>query len=216
MFAEDDKLVGLRDELFPDYVKTVLASDIYAACTISKDLRDSMINMPMRAAWIAGHSVAYFIDKLLTQQIDNSIVGRFPYDYRETRIPKCGYPYMEYYSPKGKLHIKKVDKAHKLPAAAVHRISNSLSNAILLNYGSEFTGNVPYALLTFGHKRLDLSFVKLGFPKPDYSDWAGYWDISEKISKEFTEEILKQKGPELKEEYQEKISKKYELKLKGE
>lgn len=216
MFAEDDKLHQLREELFPDSVKTLVATNIYAACTISKDLRDSMVNMPMRASWIAGHALAYFIDKLITQQIDISMIGRFPYDYRETRIPKCGYPYMEYYSQKGKFHIKKVDRAQRLPMAAVHRLSNSLANTNLLNYGSEYTGNIPFALITFGHKRLDLSFIELGFPKPDYSDWAGYWDISDKISKELAEEILKQREPELKEEYQEKINKKYELKLKGE
>ncbi len=213
---QDHKFDNLCEELFPDSVKTMVATNIYAACTISKNLRDSMINMPMRASWIAGHSLAYFIDKLLTGQIDNSTVGKFPYDYRETRIPKCGYPYMEYYSPKGKFHIKKVDKEHRLPTAAVHRISNSLANTVLLNYGSEYTGNVPFALITFGHKRLDLSFIELGFPKPDYSDWADYWGISDKISKELAEEILLQKEPELKEEYQEKIVKRYELKLKGE
>lgn len=215
----DIELNELRDNMFSDSVKTMIATNIYVACEMSKDLRNSLINMPMRASWFAGHALGFFIDKLMTEQIDHSIVGKFPYNYRETRIPKCGYPYIEYYSENGKFHIKKVDKEKCLPKTAVHRVSNALSNRFFLDLGPEHIPvgvNVPFSLITYGHKKFELSFVNLGFPKWDYSEWANHWDISDGISKEVAEIIMSRKAPELKEEYKETVIKKFELKLKGE
>lgn len=215
---EDENLNQLRDDMFSESVKTMIATNIYVACNMSKDLRDSLIYMPMRAGWFAGHALGFFIDKLMTEEIDNSVVGRFPYNYRETRIPKCGYPYVEYYSANGKFHIKKMDKPEKLPKAAVHRVSNALVNKFFLDFGPEYIPdgvNVPFGLITYGHKKFDLTFISLGFPTWDYSGWANHWEITDNISKERAETIMTHKAPELKEEYQEQIVKKYELKLKG-
>ncbi len=214
----NDKLDALYDELFPDSVKTTIATNIYVACEMSRELRDSLINMPMRASWLAGQALGFFIDKLMTEMIDQSMVGKFPYNYREIRIPKCGYPYIEYYSTNGKFHVKKVNRAKVLPKAAVHRVSNALSNHYFLDFGPEYVPvgiNAPFALITYGHKKQDLTFVEIGFPKWDYSCWAEQWDISKMISTEVAEQIMVHKGPELKEEYQEIIEKKFELKIKG-
>lgn len=219
LFSENNiELNALQEEMFSDSVKTAIATNIYVACQMSRELRDNMINMPMRASWLAGQALGFFIDKLMTELIDQSMVGKFPYNYREIRIPKCGYPYIEYYSTKGKFHIKKTDKPKLLPKAAVHRRSNALSNKYFLDFGPEYIPvgvNAPFALITYGHKKLEFNFIKLGFPKWDYSDWADQWDISETISKEVAEKIIIHKGPELKEEYQEIIEKKFELKIKG-
>mgnify|MGYP000930043290 CR=1 FL=1 len=219
LFGYDEALVALRNELFPESIRTMLATNIYAACAMSRNIKDSLINMPKRASWIAGHSFAYYIDKLVTAQIDKSVVGKFPYSYQEIRIPKCGYPYMEYYSDYCKFHIKKAEKAERLPKAAIQRVSNSLSNEMFLDFGPEYIPveeNKPFALITYGHKGFDLTFIELGFPKWDYSDWVGNWDIAKNISKDVAEDILKNKEPELREEFNEKIVKGFELKLKGE
>jgi hypothetical protein len=210
-----DELNELCEELFPDSVKTMIATNVYAASKMSKNLRDSWVNMPMRMSWFAGHSFGFFIDQLMSKQIEESVIGKFPYSYRELRIPKCGYPYMEYYSDKGKFHIKKADKPERLPKAAIQRISNAQSNGFL-DYGPDYIPQVednPFALITYGHRGFDLRFIEIGFPETDYSDWKGYWDISQNISKEIAESVLKDKEPELKEEYQE-IVQKYSLKLK--
>lgn len=212
------ELEVVRDELFLETTKVTIASNIFAACQMSKDLRDSMINLPKRASWFAGHALPYFIDRLLSVQIDNSVLGRFPYNYREVRIPKCGHPYVEYYSEIGKFHIKKVSKAGKLPDSAIHRRSNATSNQCLLNLGPEFTPggvNVPFSLITYGHTRFNLDFIYLGFPKWDYTEWADNWDISNAVSREVAEDIRTGKGPALKEEYQEKIIRTFNLTFKG-
>ena len=216
--SSDVKLDELRDQMFPDSVKTMIATNVYVACEMSKDLRDNLINMPMRATWIAGIALGFFIDKLMAEQIDLSIVGKFPYHYREIRIPKCGYPYIEYYSDNGKFHIKKVNKAEHLPNAAVHRVSNALSNQFFLDFGPEYipTGvNVPFGIITFGHYKFERPFISLGFPKWDYSGWADRWDVSDRISREIAETIMSRKAPAIREEFQENIMKKFELKIKG-
>jgi hypothetical protein len=214
------KVDDLYEIMFPQQVRKVIASSIYAASNLSKELRDGLINLPMRASWLAGTTFPVFIDKIMAEQIDNIDIGKFPYCYGENRIPRCGYPYVEYYSPEGKFHIKKNNKPEKLPKAAVHRISNSLSNILFLDYGEEFVPpniSVPFALVTYGHIRFELSFIQVGFPTHNYTGWEAEkrWNIVNDVSKEMVENIQQGKVGELKEELQEQITQEFNLKIKG-
>ena len=214
----------VRDQfemMFPKSVRTVISSSIYTANQWSKELKNSLISLPMRGSLFAGHAFPIFIDKIMASQIDKLEVGNFPYDYGEHRIPKCGYPYVEYHSPFGKFHIKKLEKAEKLPKAAVHRLSNSVSNLIFLELGDEYIPpnlGVPFGLVTYGHYKFDLTFIQVGFPTADYKEWADNkrWSIVDDVSKEMVEEIRHGAAGQIKEEFQETILKKFTLKVKGE
>lgn len=183
-------------QMFPQQARQILASSVYVASKMSKSLRDEMISIPRRASMLAGHAFPVFIDRLMAKQIDEIDVGQFPYQYREITIPKCGHAYIEYHSPIGKFHIKKSNKANALPKAAVHRVSNAMSNKIFLDLGSEYipeNTSVPFSLITYGHKNFNITFIQIGFPTWDYSGWeSNYcWDISGDISKELVEYIEK-------------------------
>lgn len=211
--------VDAFQEMFPKNVRTTIASSIYLASCMSKELRDSMVNIPRRGAMLAGHAFPVFIDKLIAAQIDQVAIGNFLYNYREFKIPQCGYAYIEYHSNVGKFHIKKSNKEEKLPNAAVHRISNAESNMVFLDFGPEFipeNTTVPFALITYGHKHFDLSFINIGFPAHDYSGWSDGFQMSimDDISKDAVENIRANVGGKIKEEFQEQITQQFKLNLK--
>lgn len=215
-----EQLTGLREELFPDAVKTLVASNIFVACEMSKQIAygAEMINLPRRATWLAGHSLPFFIERLMTKAIDQSMVGKFPFNYREEKVPRGAFTYVEYYCSLGKFHIKKVPKEGKLPPASYHRVSNALANKLALDFGPNYIPqgvHVPFSIITYGHTKFNLEFIGLGFPKYDYSGWADNVAISDSVSKETVETIRKENAPALKEEFQEKIEKNFDLKLKG-
>lgn len=215
------KLSEQFEIMFPQSVRTVLSSSIYLASQWSKELRNSLVSLPMRGSLLAGHAFPVFIDKIVASQIDKLEVGNFPYDYGEHRIPKCGYPYVEYHAPFGKFHIKKLERAEKLPKAAVHRLSNSMSNLIFLDFGDEYVPpnlGVPFGLVTYGHYKFDLTFMQVGFPSADYKGWidSKRWNIANDISKEMVEQIRQGATGQIKEEIQETILQKFTLKVKGE
>jgi len=214
-----EQLIQLREELFPDAVKTLVASNIYVACEMSKQVAcGEMAKTPRRATLIAGHSLPFFIERLMTKAIDQSVVGKFPYHYREEKVPKGAYTYVEYYSSLGKFHIKKVKKEGKLPSAAYHRISNALSNKLILDFGPEYIPQgvyVPFSIITYGHTKFSLDFINLGLPFYNYTGWADIIPISDSVSPEMVENIKKENVPELKEEFRGRIEKQPLVKLKG-
>jgi hypothetical protein len=197
--------------LFSDDSKAIIASTIYVACGMSKNVCDDMINMPNRASWLAGLSLPFFIERLLANQIDQNQIGKFPFYYREVKSPKSAFSYIEYYSDTVKFHIKKVRKVEKLPTSANHRTSNAKVNQLFLGFGPEFVPqgvNVPFGIITYDHFKFDLKFICLGFPKYDYTDWQNpHLSIMEYISKEMSEYIKKENDLALKEEYKEKVEK---------
>lgn len=205
--------------MFSDKAKETIATSIYVACNMSKNMKNEMLTIPRRAAMLAGHAFPVYIDKILTSQIDSFDLNTFPYNYREDTIPKCGYSYIEYHNENGKFHIKKSDKKAKLPKSSVHRRSNAQSNLIFLDFGEEYVPSnvsVPFALITYGHKRFDLSYILIGYPSYDYSGWQDniLWNISNYISKERAEFIRNTYSENIEEEFRENITKTYNLKLK--
>lgn len=210
-----EKIKGI---MFSEHTTKVLVSTIYAACEISKKSAQDMINLPMRAFWREAYSLQFHIDKLLTKEIERAGIGKLPYHYREIKIPGCGYPYSEYYSEYGRFHIKKVSKKWKLPDAKKQRVSNAQSNKIFLDFGEEFILKDdinPFAIVTFGHKKFIPSFVVIGYPEYDYSEWAERWDVTTLVSREIVEQIRRENESELKDEFREFIERKPILSLKG-
>ena len=204
--------------MYPEQVTQILASTIYAACSISKSMTENYINIPHRGALIAGQTFPFNIDRLLTKQIDTNEVGKFPFLYRENEVAGVSFPYIEYYSDIGKFHIKKSTTIDKLPQARVHRISNAQSNRIFLDFGDEYIDknlDQVYGLISYNHKRFNMKYIVAGIPEYDYSGWAFKLDITTHLSKDLMEDIKKENEARLKEEFNEAIVKKYNLKLKG-
>ena len=76
---------------------------------------------------------------------------------------------------------------------------------------------MPYAIITFGHSKFNLEYVGIGFPEGDYSGWASeFIDISDSVVLSLVENIKRDKGESLREEFinQEEIQDKILVSLK--
>lgn len=207
------------ENIYNDNVAMIIATNIFAAAHISKNIKKEYLNLPKRGSWLAGYALPFTIDKLLTQEIDKIEVGNFPFDYREERINGRYFPYVEYFSSDFRFHVKKSNCEHKLPEIRKFRLSNAQTNRIALDFGDEYIDNSltqGYGIITYNHKGFDLRYIIAGIPEYDYSGWAYKKDIMKNISKELANEIEKKNSVKLKEEFEEEIVKKqYGLRLKG-
>jgi hypothetical protein len=220
LFKQDNTLVDkMFDEAFPEYMRELIATNIFVATKAVKDVRDSFVTIPRIANRIAGTILQAYIDKYLIASIEGMDVNPLRFSAQE-KTGSRGFAYTEFNSLTCKFHIKKTNNM-RLPNAAVHRKANAESNKIFLNYGPEYMPeypNVPFAIVIFGHKYLELQYIKIGFPTWDYIGWQQdkLLEILNYVSFEKAEKVHLKNLSIKKEMYKdiEKIEKQYLLSTK--
>lgn len=220
LFEVEPTLVdNIFDIAFPDSIKKMISTNIYLATRATKEIRDMFLETPRAARRVAGIILPTYIDKYLISAINNLDINPLKIKTVE-RKGAGGSSYTEYISNNCKFHIKKTARP-SLPKEAYHRKTNAESNKIFLNYGPNYIPediNLPFAIVIFGHKDLDLKYIKIGFPTWDYTGWQNgkLIEISNYISTDEADRIEK-KIPMMKEQLKvdfEKIEKEYRLTAK--
>ena len=207
--------------MFPTPARRIIASSIFAACDIARSTCDQkLLMLPKRSYWREAYGLQFTIDDILTQYCEKPEIERLKFEPNEIRIPTCGFPYSEYSSDLGDFHVKKTDKKGALPEAKYQRVRKAQSNQTNLFDDPETlfdSDTMTYAIITFGHSKFNLEYVGIGFPEGDYSGWASeFIDISDSVVLSMVENIKRDKGESLREEFinQEEIQDKILVSLK--
>jgi hypothetical protein len=194
---------------FPNPVRIELATRINAACRMVATLcNEDFKQIPGRGNTYGKNALHFYIDRLLVQAVDR---GFLPCQAKERRIKSNGYIYLEFLSKDMCWQVKKTPKKGYLPTDSSFRRAKSLYNLVPLDFGPEYqiTSNkdLPFALVTYGHKNFSIEFIVIGRPTPGYTDWMeSPIDITNIKVVDLEEKIIEENSPKLRDEYLRKIS----------
>lgn len=210
---KEEKAVQIYENQLLVPVRSMIANSILSGCRIaSKIISDpSNFALPRATYFNTACELGFIANKILARLIDaDNFLGVL---YSE---PKRGHgrPCVEYNSNGITFQLKKENNVNKLPPKAIYRVEQSAENQLILDFGNDY-GPVPmYMIVTYNHKKFKLDYVQIGVPIEDYSGWLQRWSLMPYIQEEQVEYIMKNYGTQIKEEYQEKIDKKYNISLK--
>ncbi len=189
---------------FSDEAKKQLVARIHAACRMVREqCLPEFADTPNRAKVYGRTALHFFVDRLLAEAIN---LGLLPFKITEKKVKANGYWYMEYSSDKVKWQVKRVKRRGQLPKGSSFRVSNSVYNQLFFDFGPEFQFNseensLPFAIVTYGHNNFYPQFVMVGFPEPNYREWAATCDITNVSIIDLEERIYEDNAPKLKKEF---------------
>lgn len=215
--CEQHTYENLYIERIPPILTGLVASSIYSALKIGKNFVLTHPELPRTAYYQAACDLPYNINYIIMQHIEAPAYRTLDIVSKEPRSIH-GRPQVEYEYNNACIHIKKNKIANRLPKASLYRQTNSQNNSsqMSLDFGEDYRMKPPvFMIVTYNHKRLDLDYIQIGFPKPDYSGWICRWDLTNSVDHDFVENIQKTAGPELNHRSEELIDKQYKIGLKA-
>lgn len=210
---KEDKAAEIYERQFLVPVRSMIANSILSGLRIALKITADPSNfaLPKSAYFNAACDLGFITNKVLVCLIDDDNFSGVLYSE-----PKRGHgrPCIEYKVNGITFQLKKENNIKKLPQRANYRVKQSADNQMILDFGKDY-GPIPiYMLVTYNHKKFMLDYMQIGVPKEDYSDWLQRWNLMPYIQEEQVEYIIKNYSTQIKEEYREKIDKKYNILLK--
>lgn len=216
--AQQKAYAQLYSEGLTKPFRELVASSIYSAVVMSRDFIRDHPELPLMNHYRAACDLQFKIPELIAKLIESPEYSFLNVIVMESTMHTVR-PQVEFELNGIGVHVKKHRNAKTLPGMSGYRVDHAKNNDLqmALDFGiTEMKEETkPFAIVTFNHKRFNLDYIQIGFPKEDYSGWIGRWSLMSDIEMDIVETVKKKYAPEFKEELAHKIAKEYKIDLRA-